>query len=118
MLLRLRNKLNREFPVIEYTTYDEDSNVIKYIAIDLKNKSYVSELFLGNQLIRIDTNRFDFSQKYRILFDAEGNKIYSVYENDEQLSFKHPSIDIDLSINGILVTIEMTKKGQRRPYGR
>lgn len=112
LLIRLRDYLITKFPLIEVSANDESGDIKKSVAIDLSTRSYVTELFYRNRLVRLDSKRFDFINSYKVQFDDDGRRLYTIYEDEDKIVFNHISVQVSIRLNGYETDIQIKPKGK------
>lgn len=96
--IRIRDYLINKFPIVVISK-SYDTSIRKEFYIDLKLLSYVTKVYdIQNNLLSVDSKRFDLTQYYKVRFNNDGYRIYSLWENDNEIEFKHVGFDIKIKL--------------------
>lgn len=100
-----------KFPLIEVSAEDESGDIKKSVAIDLSTRSYVTEVFYRNKLVILDSKRFDFIHSYKVQYDDNGRRLYTIYEDNDKLVFNHIGVQVSIGLDGYETDIQIKQKG-------
>ena len=114
LLIRLRDYLITKFPLIEVSADDESGDIKKRVAIDLSTRSYVTEVFYRNKLVLLDSKRFDFIHSYKVQYDDDGRRLYTIYEDNDKLVFNHIRVQVNIGLDGYETDIQIKPKGNKQ----
>ena len=112
LLIRLRDYLITKSPLIEVSANDGD--IKKRVAIDLSTRSYVTEVFYRNKLVLLDSKRFDFIHSYKVQYDDDGRRLYTIYEDNDKLVFNHIGVQVSIGLDGYETDIQIKPKGNKQ----
>lgn len=101
-----------KFPLIEVSAEDESGDIKKRVAIDLSTRSYVTEVFYRNKLVLLDSKRFDFIHSYKVQYDDNGRRLYTIYEDNDKLVFNHIGVQVNIGLDGYETDIQIKLKGK------
>ena len=101
-----------KFPLIEVSAEDESGDIKKRVAIDLSTRSYVTEVFYRNKLVLLDSKRFDFIHSYKVQYDDDGRRLYTLYEDNDKLVFNHIGVQVNIGLDGYETDIQIKLKGK------
>lgn len=101
-----------KFPLIEVSAEDESGDIKKRVAIDLSTRSYVTEVFYRNKLVLLDSKRFDFIHSYKVQYDDDGRRLYTIYEDNDKLVFNHIGVQVNIGLDGYETDIQIKLKGK------
>lgn len=114
LLIRLRDYLITKFPLIEVSAGDESGDIKKSVAVDLSTRSYVTEVFYRNKLVILDSKRFDFIHSYKVQYDDNGRRLYTIYEDNDKLVFNHIGVQVSIGLDGYETDIQIKPKGNKQ----
>lgn len=103
-----------KFPLIEVSAGDESGDIKKSVAVDLSTRSYVTEVFYRNKLVLLDSKRFDFIHSYKVQYDDNGRRLYTIYEDNDKLVFNHIGVQVSIGLDGYETDIQIKPKGNKQ----